>query len=105
MSAADAALTIDRLLSVREFSLRLIEQEKMNGRAQATLRKVFAYIEGNPIIEIGKTAKMIGVSFNTAAKAVQKLVDLGILKQEESKGKARIFSYHQYLSILREGTE
>lgn len=44
------------------------------------------------------------MSYNTASKIVSLLVEKGILQQTDRSGKARIFSYSEYLDILRKDT-
>ena len=66
--------------------------------------KVFSYLESNPIIDIQKTAATLDMSYNTVAKVVSILVDYGILKQTDKFGKAKIYSYTEYLDILRKDT-
>jgi DNA-binding transcriptional regulator YhcF (GntR family) len=62
------------------------------------------YLEANPIIEVRKTAAALGVTFNTVSKAIENLIQLGILKQNSQAERNRTFSYEQYLDILRRGT-
>ena len=73
-------------------------------RQQTNLLKLFAYIETNPIIDIQKTAAALGLSYNTVSKMVMILVDEGILRQTDKAGKAKIYSYAEYLDILRKDT-
>ena len=65
---------------------------------------LFGYIEKNPIIDIGKTASDLDVSFNTASSYINRLVECGILVQTNNAERKRIFSYEDYLSILRKDT-
>ena len=65
---------------------------------------MFSYLESNPIIDIQKTAATLDMSYNTVAKVVSILVDYGILKQTDKFGKAKIYSYTEYLDILRKDT-
>ena len=44
------------------------------------------------------------MSYNTVSKVVSILVDDGILKQTDKSGKAKIYSYTEYLDILRKDT-
>ncbi len=74
------------------------------GRASQTTMQVFRHLEANPMIDIGKTAKKLGLSFNTVSSAVNRLIDVGILVQTENTRRNRIFTYEDYLNILREGT-
>ena len=66
--------------------------------------KVFAYLESNPIIDIQKTSTALDMSYNTVSKVVSILVNDGILKQTDKSGKAKIYSYTEYLDILRKDT-
>jgi DNA-binding Lrp family transcriptional regulator len=74
------------------------------GRASQTTMQVFRYLEANPIIDIGKTAEKLGISFNTVSSAVNRLMDAGILVQTENTRRNRIFAYEDYLNMLRKGT-
>ena len=67
-------------------------------------KRLFHYLESNPIIDIQKTSTALGVSYNTAASAVSRLMDLGILVQTENVRRNRIFAYEEYLKILRKDT-
>ena len=57
-----------------------------------------------PIIDIKKTASALGISFNTTSSAVNKLVEAGILKEKTNASRNRVFSYEEYLNILRKDT-
>lgn len=58
----------------------------------------------NPIIDIQKTAAALDLSYNTVAKIVALLTEKNILQQTDKSGKARIYSYTEYLDILRKDT-
>ena len=66
--------------------------------------KVFTYLEANPIIDIQKTASALELSYNTIAKAVSLLIEKKLLSQTSKSGKAKIYSYSEYLDILRKDT-
>ena len=100
-SAEDATLTIDKLITLHDKNIATIT--KM-GRAAKNTAMVFDYLEKNPIIEIGKTAEALGITFNTVSSAVQRLTDAGILKQTTHANRNRTFAYEGYLVILRKGT-
>lgn len=100
-AAEDAAKTVEELSALHRFHADIIDKEKRNGN----LKRIFSYIEQNPIIEIGKTANELGLAYNTAAKQIEKLLTLGVLIPAGKAGKSRIFLYHDYLAILRRDTE
>ena len=102
-SAEDAVHTIDLLTALHDKNTALL----MDGTAKRqsdTLNKLFAYLESNPIIDVKKTSEALGLSYNAVARAVSVLMEKGILTQNEKKGKTRIFSYSEYLDILRKDT-
>jgi len=81
-----------------------VENNTLPSRQKSTALKVFSYLEANPIMDTQKTAKALGLSYNTIAKAVSTLCNIGILQHTSKSGKANIYSYTQYLDILRQGT-
>ncbi|MHB1462643.1 MAG: Fic family protein [Armatimonadota bacterium] len=97
-----AASTIKRILD-----LFTIEEDKIEalGSSVNSLLRVHHAIRRNPIITIATIVKEVNISKPTAAAAVAKLEDIGILKQVSSKRRERIYVYKTYLDILDEGTE
>lgn len=100
-SVEDAISTIDELISLHDKNIEIISQM---GRASKNAMIVFNYLEYNPIIDIRKTAEALGISFNTTANAINRLLTTGILVQTTNKARNRTFSYEAYLNILRKGT-
>ncbi|WP_288854892.1 Fic family protein [uncultured Bacteroides sp.] len=100
-SAEDATATIDELIVLHDTNVDKISKL---GRAAKNAMLVFNYLESNPIIEIRKTAEALGITFNTASSAVNRLVDAGILVQTTDTSRNRTFAYEAYLNILRKGT-
>ena len=74
------------------------------GRGARSAARLLAYLEDNPIIEIGRTARALGMSFNTVSAAVDRLLEAGILAPANGNARGRAFLYEPYLSILRRGT-
>ena len=100
-SAKDATEAIDKLNALHDKNCTAIE--KM-GRSAKTAIRLFTYLETNPIIDIQKTAKELGIAFNTISSAVKNLCEIGVLEQTSTQSRNRTFSYKEYLDILREGT-
>lgn len=100
-SAEDATITIDKLTTLHEKNIMIIE--KM-GRASKTAMRLFSYLEKSPIIEIQKTSAALGITFKTISDSVRRLCDMNILKQSSGDQRNRTFAYTDYLDILREGT-
>ena len=102
-SAEDAVHTIDQLTALHDKNMTLLT-EGITKRQSDTLKKLFAYLEANPIIEVKKTSQALDMAYNTIARAVAVLEEKGILAQSEKAGKTRIYSYSEYLDILRKDT-
>lgn len=100
-SADNAIETIDKLSSLHDKNAAIIAAM---GRAAKNTMLVFEELEANPIIEIRKTAEAIGVTYSTAANAVKRLENAGIVQQKAESGRNRTYSYTEYLDILRNGT-
>jgi Fic family protein len=100
-AASDSLEAIHQLSALHNTS---IEKLPKTTRSKDNLRAVFDYIEQYPIIDIKRTAKELDISYNTAATAVKKLVELGILKETTNVARNRVFAYEEYLGILRKDT-
>ncbi len=100
-SSTDAIETIERMQLLHDMNSDYI---KVLGRKSKTVMTVFNYVESNPIIDIGKTSKELNLSYNAVAGAVSELVNLGILVQEKTNKRNRVFSYEDLLDILRKDT-
>ncbi len=100
-SAQDAIAAIDEMAA-----LQVENREKVSamGRASKNALLVFEFLASNPIIDIGKTAEALAVSYNTVSAAVKRLMAADILVQTENANRNRTFAYRDYLGILRKGT-
>lgn len=97
----------DSLASVYELSKlhsRNINMLPKSNRKKDTVKLVFDYVERYPIINIKKTANALGLSYNTVSAAVGKMADMGILKETTNAKRNKVFSYEEYLNILRKDT-
>ena len=101
-SAEDAIQTIDELTKIHNRNAQKFEN--MTKRQQANAMNFLIYLEKNPIIDIQKTAAALNLSYNTVAKSVALFVDNGILQQTEKSGRSKIYSYIEYLTVLRKDT-
>lgn len=100
-AASDSLEAIRQLSALHDSN---IEKLPKTTRSKDNLRAVFDYIEQYPILDIKKTAKALDISYNTAATAVKKLVELGILQETTNAARNRVFAYEEYLGILRKDT-
>ena len=101
-SAEDAIQTIDELTKIHNRNAQKFEN--MTKRQQANAMNFLIYLEKNPIIDIQKTAAALNLSYNTITKNITLFVDNGILQQTEKSGRSKIYSYVEYLAVLRKDT-
>lgn len=100
-AAKDSLATIEKLSALHESN---VSRLPVTSRKNDNVRRVFDYIEQYPIIDIKRTAADLGVSYNTISAAVGKLVQSGVLKETTNASRNRVFSYEEYLNILRKDT-
>ena len=100
-SAEDASEAIRELSALHDRSFAAIDSM---GRAAKTAGVLLSYLEQNPIIDIGKTAEALGLSFSTVSGAVKRLEGKKILVQTNNASRNRVFAYQEYLDILRKDT-
>lgn len=100
-SAEESVDTIKKLSSLHDVNIQKINTM---GRASKNARVVFDYLEKNPIIDIGKTSVELNLAFSTVSLAVNRLVDAGILIQTNNASRNRVFTYEDYIAILRKDT-
>lgn len=99
-TAEDATETIDLLTNLRQKNEKILTET--HHPAKKTL-EFLQYLERNPIIETKKTAAALQCSYNTIANYISLFCEKGILQQTSKSGKSRIYSYEDYLEILRKG--
>lgn len=100
-ASLDAYTSIQRLSKLHDENIALLGQPY---RKKDNRRLVFDYLEQHPIIDIGKTANALGITYNTVSTIVYQLIDLGILKESTNTSRNRIFIYEKYVEILRKDT-
>lgn len=100
-SSEEATATIKELSTLHDRNIGIINSM---GRSSKNTKAVFDYLEQNPIIDIGKTATELNLAFSTVSLAISRLVDSGILIQTNNANRNRVFSYENYLAILRKDT-
>jgi Fic family protein len=92
--AARTAGNIDRLFNA--------DKEKIErfGRGAASALLVYRHAQANPLFSIRNAAREMKVSFPTASAAVDRMIEVGILRESSGKRRGRLFLYESYLDIL-----
>jgi Fic family protein len=74
-------------------------------RSAGSALRAFMVLRRRPLATIDAVAKASGMTFPTAAKAIEKLKGLGITRELTGRQRNRIFAYDRYLAILNEGAQ
>jgi len=101
-TAASAVTTAHRLVALFEADNQRVAQA---GRGAASASRVLAALRARPVLSIIHLRDGHGMTFPTASKAMDTLIELGIAKELTGKPRNRVFSYAAYLAALQEGGE
>jgi Fic family protein len=101
-TATGAVDTAHRLLAMFEHDAERIQGL---GRAAANALRVFDALRRRPVAGIDHLARRTGIAYPTAARAVDALVGLGVLRELTGRQRGRVFAYDGYLAILNEGAQ
>jgi Fic family protein len=99
-TARGAVQTARRLVDLFDADTRRIQQ---SGRAAANALRVLAALRQRPVLTLKYLCETHGLTFPTAAKAMQSLVTADIARELTGQRRNRVFVYDAYLSILNEG--
>jgi Fic family protein len=83
------------------------DEQRLAGLARGAASALRAYtaLRARPIATIQDLANRSGVSFPTAAKAVEALVGEGVARELTGQRRNRVFAYDEYVKVLNEGAE
>ncbi len=101
-TATGAVDTAHRLLAMFQTDAECIQGL---GRAAVSALRVFDALRRRPVADIDHLARQTGVAYSTAARAVEALVELGILRELTGRRRSRVFAYDRYLATLSEGAQ
>ncbi len=101
-SATDAVTTALRLSDL--FSADAV-RVRSSGRGSATALRVHQALCNRPILTLSSVCNNENMAFPTAARAMQTLMDLGIVRELTGMRSRRVFAYSAYLDLLSQGGE
>jgi len=81
------------------------ERVKSVKHTASSAMRVFSAMCARPITSLKDLRVRTGLSFPTATTGVNRLADLGIVREVTGGKRNRIFAYDRYLSILNEGDD
>ena len=78
------------------------DQERIQsiGQSAASARRVYDLLQKTPFIAVPQAVSQIGISYPTANASIQRLEQIGILREVTGKKYRRVFVYDEYLRIL-----
>ena len=94
----DSIKTIEQLSELRAKNIARLPRTKI-------AKMLFGYIERNPIIDIQRTAKELGASYNGIKKTVAGFEAIEILQEKTSAKRNKVYYYNEYLEILKRDTD
>lgn len=101
-TAQGAVQTAQRLVALfQQDSARI----RATGRGAANAQRVLHALRSHPVATLKLLCTETGMSFPTAGKVMQSLMELGIARELTGQRRNRVFVYDGYLSILNEGGE
>ena len=96
-TADSAALTARELTDCYQKDMVMVQKL---GRSGGKAAGALGCFRKRPVLDIKGVAASIDVTFPTATKAIQTLVDNGILRETTGKARNRVFVYQRYIEIL-----
>lgn len=76
-----------------------------SGTASVTAVRLFEALPRHPVVTVASAMKLVEASKPTATRAIEVLVEAGILVEITGRRRDRSFAYQGYLDRLRAGTE
>lgn len=101
-TAEQAAETARELIAMFEAHR---QQISTLGRSAPSALRVHEFMQARPVVTTQAVADGLNTSFPTASGALEKLVELGIIRETTGKQRGRIYAYSNYLALLDRGTE
>ena len=101
-TASSAVDSAHRLLALFRDDERQIGAHE---RSSASLLKAYSALRIRPVTGINDLAARAELSFPTASRAVETMLEAGIVRELTGGKRNRVFAYDRYLAILAEGTE
>ena len=74
------------------------------GRRAGSAIRVHEALKARPILHLSEVCSLTTLSFPTATRAMELLVEQGIAREITGKRRDRLFVYNRYIAILDEGT-
>jgi Fic family protein len=97
----EATATARRILELREVHRRAITERL--GRAAGNGHRVLERLYEQPIVSVKDVEALLGTTFPGANQIVQRLVELGVLREFTGQARHRRFRYDAYIGLFEGG--
>ena len=101
-SAVDGANAAQRLFRLVNDDRRALTHLKS---VNVSALRLFELLPEQPMVTAAKALEMIGSTKPTTNKAIDVLMEAGILEETTGKQRDRIYAYRKYLDVLAEDTD
>src|SRR5690625_2734098 len=91
------------VLALFEADRRTIEAE--SGRATGSVLRVHDALQRRPILSTTDGIDLTGLTRPTVLAALERLEELGVVREVTGQERSRIYLYATYMDILNQGTE
>lgn len=98
-NAVDTAFAIKNIFEEDEQKMASL------GRLRFSAMKVFEFMKLLPQLDVPFLSTQLKISAPTARKALNSMVDLGVLEEITNQKRDKIYVYRRYLDILEEGAK
>jgi Fic family protein len=102
------ATTAEQAVSLSERILDLFERDEKrvhNAGTRAQLIPVYRALHQAPVAMVRHIVERTSLSLPTVIRALEKLREIGIVQEITGRERNRIYRYHEYVTMLNEGTE
>jgi Fic family protein len=90
-------------------ALKLLEEDREalreSGRATGTMLLVHDWFRRHPIATITSAAQGLGLTKPPVSRAIEHMVQRGMVAETTGRRRGRVFAYRRYLDLLAEGTD
>lgn len=82
------------------------DRARLRGAARpGSMLQLHEYLQKHPITDLQYAARVTGLSITTAGSAMERMVDIGLVREQTGKRRGRIYIYTEFLKMLEEGTD
>jgi Fic family protein len=100
-TAEEACTTAKRIQEI--FSA---DSTRLRGLSRpGSMLQLHEYLQKHPITDLQYAAQVTGFSNTTAGSAMERMAEIGLVKEQTGKRRGRIYIYTEFLKVLEEGID